>query len=79
MHQLFELLTLMQTGKMGRMPLILFGKSFWKPLDDFIKNELAKKFKTIDIKDIGLYTIVDKVDEAIKIIKTVPRSFKSKI
>jgi len=77
LHQLFELLTLTQTGKIGRMPLILFGKNFWNPLDDFIKNMLAKKFKTIDIKDAKLYTIVDKVDEAVKIIKTVPRSLKN--
>ncbi len=76
LHQLFEVLTLMQTGKMGRMPMILVGKKFWEPLDNFIKNILAKKFGTINPADAKLYQIVDKVDEAVKIIKTIPRDMK---
>jgi uncharacterized protein (TIGR00730 family) len=76
LHQLFELLTLMQTGKMGRMPVILFGKKYWTPLDNFIKNDLARRFKTIEPADAKLYKIVDKVDEAIKIIRQVPRNLK---
>jgi hypothetical protein len=76
LHQLFELLTLMQTGKMGRMPVILFGKKYWQPLDEFLKKSLAQKFKTIDPHDTKLYQIVDKVEDAYKIIKTVPKNFK---
>jgi len=76
LHQLFEVLTLMQTGKMGRMPMILVGKKFWEPLDNFIKSILAKKFGTINPQDAKLYQIVDKAEDAIKIIKTVPRDIK---
>ena len=76
LHQVFEVLTLMQTGKMGRMPMILVGKKFWAPLDNFIKNILAKKFKTINPADSKLYQIVDKVPDAVKIIKTIPRDMK---
>ncbi|MFH1193479.1 MAG: TIGR00730 family Rossman fold protein [bacterium] len=76
LHQVFEVLTLMQTGKMGRMPLVLFGKKFWSPLDEFIRRELAVKFKTIEPQDAKLYHIVDKIEDAIKIIKQVPRNIK---
>ena len=77
LHQVFEILTLMQTGKIGRIPVILFGKKFWKPLDDFIKNILVTKFKTINPEDRELYQIVDKVDDAVKIIRQVPRNLKN--
>ena len=77
LHQLFELLTLMQTGKIGRTPLILFDKEYWKPLDDFIKNNLAERYKTINAKDAKLYSIVDKIEDIVNIIKTVPRDFKA--
>lgn len=76
LHQVFEVLTLMQTGKMGRMPIILYGKKFWGPLDNFIKNDLARRFKTIEPADAKLYQIVDKIEDAVKIIKTVPRNIK---
>ncbi|MEK7211082.1 MAG: LOG family protein, partial [Patescibacteria group bacterium] len=74
MHQLFELLTLVQTGKMGKIPVILFGKKFWAPLDKFIREVMYKKFKAISEKDLDLYQIVDTVDEARKIIKDRPRT-----
>jgi len=79
LHQVFEILTLMQTGKMGRMPIILFGKKFWQPLDEFVKNDLLKKFKTIEPQDTKLYHIVDKVEDAIKLIRQVPRSIKNHV
>lgn len=78
LHQLFEILTLMQTGKIGKMPVVLFGKKFWQPLDDFIKNTLYKKFKTINPADHELYIIVDKIDDAVKIIRQVPKGIKNK-
>jgi len=73
LHQFFELLTLVQTGKLGKMPLILFGKKFWTPLDNFIRVVMLKKFKAISEKDIKLYQIVDTKEEAMKIIREQPR------
>ena len=73
MHQTFELLVLMQTGKMGKIPVILFGKNFWKPLTEFINKTMYKKYNALDVCDTQLYQIVDSVDEAMKIIKTVPK------
>jgi hypothetical protein len=68
LHQLFEVLTLMQTGKTEKMTVILFGKSFWTPLAQFIREYLVKKYKTINPVDAELFTIVDTVEEAMKLV-----------
>lgn len=66
--ELFEIITLIQTKKIKRIPIILVGKDFWKPLDDLIKRQLRDKFATISPEDTELYTIVDSVDEAYKAV-----------
>lgn len=71
LHQLFEVLTLMQTGKTPKVKVILFDKKFWAPLDAFIKEQLAKKFKTIHFDDLELYTVVDSSEEAMKLIPKI--------
>lgn len=71
LDELFEILTLVQTNKIEKVPIILFGKKYWKNLDKFIKNTLVKGEK-LDLKDIDLYTITDSVDEVIKIIRNAP-------
>lgn len=73
MDELFEMLTLIQTGKIeGRMPVILIGTEFWKPLDTFITDTLYKKHHTIHAQDIALYTMTDDEDEVINIIRNAP-------
>ncbi|MFH1286824.1 MAG: TIGR00730 family Rossman fold protein [Candidatus Magasanikbacteria bacterium] len=69
MHQFFEVLTLIQTGKMQQIPIILFDSSFWGDLDNYISETLAKNFKTISKKDCEYYTIVDDIGVAMDIIK----------
>lgn len=69
LSELFEILTLKQTGKIGNVPVILYGSEFWLPLDNFIKNDLLKKYKTISESNLDLYQIVDNEDEIIEIIK----------
>lgn len=61
--ELFELLTLVQTHKVKEVPIILFGKSFWKNLinfDYFVECGLIAK------KDLDLFKYVDTADEAFK-------------
>lgn len=70
MHHLFEVLTLIQTEKMEKVPIILFGKKYWEPLDAYIKEQLATQFQTISKDDINLYTLVDTTEEALTIINT---------
>ncbi len=61
MDELFETLTLMQTGRMERVPLILFGKAFWTRLFDFAF--LAEQ-GVIAPDDVNLVTIVETAEEA---------------
>lgn len=68
MDEFFELLTLIQTKKIERIPIILYGSDFWNPLVEFFKNTMVKKYQTINKEDIELFQVVDSVDEAMKYI-----------
>ncbi len=70
--ELFGILTLVQTGKVPLIPIILVGKDFWNKVDELIREELFKKFRTISQGDMKLYTITDDEDEIIRLIKEVP-------
>ncbi len=68
MHHLFEVLTLIQTKKMQCVPIILFGKKYWGPLDSYIKDILDKKFHTVSSEDVDIFTIVDSENEVMGIV-----------
>ena len=68
LHQLFEVLTLIQTKKMPPVPVILYNRDFWQPLHDFIRATMAHEVKTISTEDDGLYQIVDNVAGIMKVI-----------
>ena len=72
LDELFEILTLVQTEKISKVPIILVGKSFWEPLDKFIRQTLLAEFKTISREDLDLYTITDDEDQIIEIVKNAP-------
>jgi uncharacterized protein (TIGR00730 family) len=65
MDELFETVTLMQTGRMALVPLILFGKQFWRSIIDF---DALAAFGTIAPGDVDLLQFVDTADEAWEII-----------
>jgi len=69
LNELFEVLTLQQTNKIGRIPVILFGSEFWDPIEKVIKEVLVEKYKTVTEKDIEIYTIIDDEDKILDIIK----------
>lgn len=72
LDEFFEIVTLIQTKKIRKVPIVLFGKSFWQPLLDFITANLYEKHKAINKEDMNLYVLVDSVDEAYEyIIKNV--------
>lgn len=72
MDELFEVLTLMQTGEISKAPVILVGKEFWEPLLGFIDTTLLTKNQTINEDDTSLYKIVDDENEIMEIIKNAP-------
>ena len=67
LDELSEALCLIQTKRMGKFPIILFGKSFYEPLENFFKTML--KYQYIDQEDMYSYLITDSINEAIEYIK----------
>ena len=72
--ELFGILTLIQNNKIPRVPVILMGRDFWEPLHEFIKVSMLENHSAIAKADMKLWTITDKIDEAIEIIKKSPPS-----
>ena len=66
MDELFETLTLIQTGRMERIPLILFGEKFWRTMVNF---DALADFGTIAPDDIKLLNFVETADEAWRIVE----------
>jgi uncharacterized protein (TIGR00730 family) len=67
LDELFESLTLIQTKKINRFPVILIGTEFWGGLVDWIKQTLVAN-GTISPKDLDLFHLTDDLDEAVNII-----------
>jgi len=65
--EFFEMITLIQTKKMSPIPVILFGKEFWEPMILWMQKMV--KMGTIKESDMGLFTIVETAEEAMKIIR----------
>jgi uncharacterized protein (TIGR00730 family) len=61
LDELFETLTLTQTGKSRRRPILLFGRDFWSRLIDF---ELLIETGMIGAADVGLFHFVESAEEA---------------
>jgi uncharacterized protein (TIGR00730 family) len=69
MDELFETLTLIQTAKIEKFPVILMGTEFWKHLRHFVQKSLVAE-KTISAHDLDLIRSTDDMDEAIEWIKS---------
>jgi uncharacterized protein (TIGR00730 family) len=70
--ELFGILTLIQTNKIPRVPVILIGKDFWGPLQNFIHTNMYEEHSTIGKGDMTIYMITDSPDEALDAIKSGP-------
>jgi hypothetical protein len=68
LDEFFELLTLVQTKKIQRIPIVLYGSDFWNPLLEFFKNTMLKKYQTVSKEDLELFHVVDSVEDAMKYI-----------
>ena len=67
MDELFEALTLVQTRKVTRFPVVLMGVDYWRGLIDWIRDSLSRTGR-IGPGDLDLITVTDDVDEAIAAI-----------
>lgn len=70
LDEMFEALTLIQTEKIGKFPIILAGKDFWTGLFDWIKETMLKQEGNISPEDLELFSIVDTAEEAVDQINT---------
>ncbi|MBM71979.1 MAG: TIGR00730 family Rossman fold protein [Crocinitomicaceae bacterium] len=68
MDELFEALTLLQTGKLNSRPIVLYDSKFWIGLVDWFKDTMLDKYKTISDTDPNLFSLVDTPEEAVKVI-----------
>ncbi|MCC7332417.1 MAG: TIGR00730 family Rossman fold protein [Flavobacteriales bacterium] len=67
LDELFEAITLVQTEKVGKFPIILVGVSYWNGLFEWVKSTLLAE-KNISPEDLNLISIVDTSEEAVKVI-----------
>ncbi|WP_326720824.1 MULTISPECIES: TIGR00730 family Rossman fold protein [unclassified Streptomyces] len=67
LDELFEALTLVQTQKVTRFPIVLFGTEYWGGLVDWLKNTLIAQGKASE-KDLLLFHLTDDVDEAVSLV-----------
>jgi uncharacterized protein (TIGR00730 family) len=75
LDELFEAITLIQTHKIVKFPIVLVGTDFWSGLFDWIKTVLLEKYHNISPKDLNLIKIVDTADEVVEIIDTFYKKY----
>lgn len=69
LDEIFEALTLMQTGKIERFPIIAIGSRYWKNLRTFLQQSLIRE-KTININDLELIQVIDSPSEVVRRIQS---------
>ena len=68
LDELFEAMTLIQTHKIGKFPIILVGSDFWQGLMEWVKTTLMEANNNISLKDLDLIHLVDSSEEVISIL-----------
>jgi len=68
LDEFFESITLIQTCRLERFPVVLYGSSYWDGLLDWIQNTMLKE-KNIDPEDVDIFRVVDKPEDVVKAIK----------
>lgn len=68
LDELFEAITLIQTKKIGKFPIILVGSDFWSGLIDWIEKVVLEKYTNISPNDMNLIKLVDTADEVVEIV-----------
>lgn len=68
LDEFFEALTLIQTHKIGKFPIVLVGKSYWEGLLDWVNNVLVAQEKNVSPEDMEIFKMVDTADEAVSFI-----------
>lgn len=72
--ELFSIATLVQAGKIPRLPVILFSSHFWNPIIATLEKTMIEGYETIEKHDLNIFHITDSIEETINIIKKAPVS-----
>jgi uncharacterized protein (TIGR00730 family) len=75
LDELFEAITLIQTKKIGKFPIILVGSAFWSGLIDWVKEVLLKQYQNISVEDLELFKIVDTEDEVVEALDSFYKKY----
>ncbi len=67
LDELFEAMTLVQTGKVTSFPIVLIGVDYWRPLLDWIEQTLLAE-GTVSARDLSLVHLVDSAEEAVRLV-----------
>ena len=78
LDELFEAITLIQTKKIEKFPIILVGTEFWSGLMDWVKATMVENHKTVSPEDLDLIDIVDTEDEVINILDNFYKKYALK-
>lgn len=76
LDEFFEIITLIQTNKIKKIPIVLIHKEYWQPLLGWLEKDLAGKHKTIGKKDSDLYTLVESTEEALRAIEKLKKKYQ---
>ncbi|MFC5683754.1 LOG family protein [Flavobacterium sp. MAHUQ-51] len=78
LDEMFEAITLIQTKKIARFPIILVGSSYWSGLIDWIKKVLLEQENAISPEDLNLFKIVDNEDEVVTVLDNFYKKYTLK-
>jgi hypothetical protein len=78
LDELFEAITLIQTKKIGKFPIVLVGKDYWSGLIDWIKERMLSIESNISLEDLELFSVVDKPEQAVDIIEEFYKKYTLK-
>lgn len=75
LDEMFEAITLIQTKKIAKFPIVLVGTTFWAGLLDWIKKVLEDEYQMISPGDMNLFKVVDTADEVVEVINTFYKKY----
>ncbi|MGC9454130.1 MAG: TIGR00730 family Rossman fold protein [Phycisphaerae bacterium] len=69
LHEFYNSMTLIQTGKAEQFPVVLIGRSFWQDAVEWMREQMLDHgYRKIDPEDLELFTVTDDIDEAAEIV-----------
>ena len=76
LDEIFEAITLIQTNKIEKFPIIMVGRDFWQGMIDWIKSTVLEKFENVSATDLDLIHLVDTEEEVISILDSFYKEYE---